>query len=136
MVILCKFILHESLTTNFKIPYKLMWTESHLSSSLARQSEIYKPWLIKKFFGPVKMTFDQASTGYLQLAVCKTDLLQCLQLVIIMIKVHYNNPFRGSCHKQLLHVQCISKRSFHTTLTRATKFNLQSVDAVYFGNGN
>ena len=76
-----------------------MWSESHLSSSLATQSEIYKPWLTKNFFRPVKMTCDQASTGYLQLALCKSDSLQCLQLVIMMIKVHYNNPSSGSCHR-------------------------------------
>ena len=96
-------------------------------------SKTYKPWLTKNFFEPVKMTCDQASTGYLQLALGKTDFLQCLQLVIMMIKVHYNNPSRGSCHRQLLST---FKRSFHTTLTRVTKHNLQSIDAVYFGNGN
>ena len=71
-------------------------------------SKIYKPWLTKNFFGPVKMTCDQASTGYLQLALGKTDFLQCLQLVITMIKVHYNNPSRGSCHRQLLSANVLS----------------------------
>lgn len=71
-------------------------------------SKIYKPWLTKHFFGPVKMTCDEASTGYLQLALGKTDFLQCLQLVIMMIKVHYNNPSRGSCHRQLLSANVLS----------------------------
>lgn len=71
-------------------------------------SKIYKPWLTKNFFGPVKMTCDQASTGYLQLTLGKTDFLQCLQLVIIMIKVDYNNRSRGSCHRQLLSANVLS----------------------------